>query len=300
MFICAHPAIDRGIRTPLMLQTVLGLDAARIAAAFLIPPATMGQRLSRAKAKIKDAGIAFEVPELEDLAERLAAVLDAVYAAYGTAWDEVGGADGKLHGLAEETLYLARLIVSLMPDQPEARGLLALLLYCEARSPARRSPDGAFVPLLEQDTHLWDRDLIVEAENHLNTAARSGVFGRFQTEAAIQSLHIQRRLSGAANHEALVALYDLLVSREPSIGGFVGRAAAYAEAFGPERGLALLDELPGKQIAAYQPYWAARAHLLAGACEAAAAADAFDRAIGLSGDPAVRAFLQARKAALVR
>ena len=298
MFICAHPAIEASVRTPLMLQTILGLDAARIGSAFLVSPAAMGQRLTRAKAKIRDAGIAFEVPERKDLPGRLAAVLDAIYAAYGTAWDDVGGADARRKGLAGEAIYLARLIVSLMPEEPEARGLMALLLYCEARSAARRTADGAFVPLAEQDAKLWSRDLIIEAENHLTLAARQGVFGRFQTEAAIQSVHVQRPLTGVTNHKALVVLYDLLALREPSIGALVSRAAAHGEAFGPERGLALLDELPAKQVEAYQPYWAARAHLLGAAGDVAEAAKAFDRASALSDDPAVQDFLRAKKAAL--
>ncbi len=298
MFICAHPAIDEAARTPLMMQTVLGLDAARIAAAFLLPPATMGQRLSRAKAKIRDTGIAFGVPDRADFPARLGAVLDAIYAAYGTGWDDIAGADEKRKGLAEEAIYLARLLVSLMPEEPEVRGLLALMLYCQARTPARRTAACAFVPLAEQDPRLWLRDLIVEAENHLNLAARHGVFGRFQTEAAIQSAHIQRLIAGSVNRGALIALYDLLASRAPSVGALVSRAAAYGEAFGAERGLALLDALPTGAIGSYQPYWAARAHLLGRAGCLAEAARAFDRALELTGDPALRDFLTGRKAAL--
>lgn len=297
MFICAHPAIDEAARTPLMLQTILGLDAARIASAFLIAPSAMGQRLSRAKAKIRDAGIAFAVPGRDELPERLSAVLFAVYAAYGAAWEDLDGADPKRQGLAEEAIYLARLLVSLMPEEPEARGLLALLLYCEARVRARQTPDGAFVPLAEQDANLWSRTLIIEAENHLTLAARRGVFGRFQTEAAIQSVHVQRGVTGVTNHQALMALYDLLVSQEPSAGALVSRAAAYAEALGAERGLALLDELRPERIQTYQPYWAARAHLLAKLGQFQQAADAFGRAMALTEDQVVRNFLLEKKRA---
>jgi predicted RNA polymerase sigma factor len=163
LFICAHPAIDALARTPLMLQTVLGLDAARIASAFLVAPATMGQRLTRAKAKIRDARIRFEVPERSELAERLEAVLSAIYAAYGSGWEDIAGADPRRRGLAAEAAWLARLIAGLMPEEPEARGLLALILHCEARRGARRSADGAFVQLYDQDTALWSKALILEA-----------------------------------------------------------------------------------------------------------------------------------------
>ena len=142
LFVCAHPDIDRGMHTPLMLQVVLGLDAATIASAFLTSPATMGQRLSRAKARIRDAGIAFEIPDRGELPVRLDAVLDAIYAAYGSGWDDVAGSDPRRAGLAQEAVWLARTLLELLPDEPEARGLLALMLYCEARRPARRAAEG--------------------------------------------------------------------------------------------------------------------------------------------------------------
>src|SRR5712692_3375427 len=164
LFICAHPAIDAEVRTPLMLQTVLGLDAARIASAFCVAPATMGQRLVRAKAKIRVAGMSFEGPEPSEVPARLGAVLEAIYAAYGVGWDDAAGADPRRSGLAEEAIWLARLVVQLAPNAPEARGLLALMLHCEARRPARRAPDGAYIPLSEQDVALWSRAMIDEAE----------------------------------------------------------------------------------------------------------------------------------------
>ncbi len=138
LFVCAHPAIDPAARAPLMLQTVLGLDAARIASAFLVAPAAMGQRLVRAKTRIREAGIAFAVPEPEELPERLAAVLDAIYAAYGSGWEDAAGTDARRKGLTAEAIWLARLVTALLPGEPEARGLLALMLYCEARAAARR------------------------------------------------------------------------------------------------------------------------------------------------------------------
>jgi RNA polymerase sigma-70 factor (ECF subfamily) len=295
MFICAHPAIDAGARAPLMLQTVLGLDAARIAAAFLTAPAAMGQRLVRAKAKIRDAGIAFAVPAAADLPARLDAVLDAIYAAYGSAWDD-GDSAGR--DLAAEALWLGRLVVHLLPDAAEARGLLALMLHCEARQAARRDAAGAFVPLADQDPARWHRARILEAESELRQAARLGTLGRFQLEAAIQSVHAQRGVTGRTEWQPLMRLYDGLVSLSPVIGALVGRAATYGEGEGPDAGLALLDELPDSAIATYQPYWAVRAHLLARAGRGDDSKAAYATAIGLTEDPAIRAFLRRRMVGL--
>ena len=154
MFACTHPAIAADAQAPLMLQTVLGLNAARIAASFSVAPASMGQRPVRAKRRIRDAGIAFAIPETQDVPERLSVVLSAIYAAYGTAWDDVAGADPRLAGLADEAIWLARLTVQLAPDQPAALGLLAMMLRCEARRAARRASDGAFIALRDQNVAL--------------------------------------------------------------------------------------------------------------------------------------------------
>src|SRR5262249_8957602 len=167
LFVCAHPAIDEAARTPLMLQTVLGLDAARIASAFLIAPATMSQRVVRVKGRIREEGIRFEVPERAELPTRLDTVLEAIYAAYGSGWEDVTGADPRRRGLAEEAIWLGRLVTRLLPDEPEALGLLALMLHCEARRPARRDADGAYVPLRDQDVTRWSRPMMDEAERLL-------------------------------------------------------------------------------------------------------------------------------------
>lgn len=291
LFICAHPAIDASARTPLMLQTVLGLDAARIASAFLVQPAAMGQRLSRAKAKIRDAGIAFTVPEPSELAPRLDAVLEAIYAAYGRGWDDVTGADPRRKGLALEALELGRLLLRLLPREPEVQGLLALMLHCEARRAARRSADGAYVPLSEQDITLWSVPLIDEAQALLSCAERAGRIGRFQLEAAIQSVHASRAWSGHTDWEAIALLYEGVVRLAPTIGALVGRAAAIAEARGAEHGWALLQEVPGEAVAGYQPYWALAAHLLKRMGRMGDSADAYGRAIGLCEDAAMRDFL---------
>lgn len=292
LFVCAHPAIDAAVRTPLMLQTVLGLDAAQIAAAFLVAPATMGQRLVRAKAKIRDAGLRFELPAAEDMPERLEDVLAAVYAAYGTSWDAVPGADTRQHDLADEALFLGRLLVTLLPDEPEPRGLLALMLYCEARRPARRAADGSFVPLNRQDAGLWRRDLIVEAERHLTTAAQRRIFGRYQCEAAIQSVHVQRPITGRTNHEALATLYALLARHSPSVGVLVAQAAAMVEAEDPTNALVVLSGLSPPDVTGYQPYWVTLARAETAVGHHASALSSLERAIGLTEDPAVRAYLR--------
>ncbi len=299
-FICAHPAIDAGARTALMLQTVLGLDAARIASAFLVSPAAMGQRLVRAKAKIRDAGIVFAVPEPRALPDRLNAVLSAVYTAYGTGWEDVAGADPRRHGLAEEALWLARLLAALMPEEPEVKDLLALMLYCEARRPARRDAAGGYVPLSDQDVGLWSRPLIVEAERLLTGTAAMGRTGRYQIEAAIQSAHAMRLTTGRHNWDSIVLLYESLAEIAPTVGALIGRAAALAEDRGAEAGLAALDALKPSRVQSHQPYWAVRADLLSRLDDRPAARDAYERAIGLSEDNAVRTFLQHRLIALAQ
>lgn len=289
MFVCAHPAIAPDVQAPLMLQTVLGLDAARIAASFLVSPAAMGQKLVRAKVKIRDAVIAFVVPEPEVLAARTGAVLSAIYAAYGTGWEDVLGADARRKGLAEEAIWLGRLVVDLLPHDPEAMGQLALMLHCEARRAARRGADGAFVPLADQDPNLWSREMLAEAESLLRAAARFARPGRFQTEAAIQSLHAQSVLTGEDLRLPLTRLYDLLLSVAPSTGAAVARAVAYAEAGQGRDARAQLDGLEG--CCSYQPWWAARARVLWLLGDESAAREAAATAAGLSDDPAVRDFL---------
>ena len=295
LFVCAHPAIDPGMHTPLMLQTVLGLDAARIAHAFLISPTTMGQRLVRAKTKIRDAGIRFEIPQERELPQRLDAVLEAIYAAFGIGWDDMAGVDQRGRDLAEEAIWLARVLLQLMPGQPEVHGLLALMLHSEARRAARRATDGRYVPLSEQDYQKWSLPLMEEAERHLDEASSRGRTGRFQLEAAIQSVHAERARSGAIQWNAIMMFYEQLIRISPTLGTRTGYAAAVAEAKGAEPGLVALDGMDADAISAYQPYWAVRAHLLQRLGKTPEALDAFDRAIGLTEDPAVRAFLLQRR-----
>lgn len=295
LFVCAHPAIDPAMHTPLMLQTVLGIDAVRMARAFLVSPTTMGQRLVRAKVKIRDGGIQFEIPEEPELPKRLDAVLEAIYAAFGIGWDEMAGADARGRELAEEAIWLSRVLVQQTPGHAEALALLALMLHCEARRQARRGQDGRYVPLSEQDPRQWSIPLIEEAERHLAEASKRGPIGRFQLEAAIQSVHAERVRSGRVEWSAIALFYEQLVGISPTLGTRTGYAAAVAEANGPESGLAVLSSIDLKAVATYQPYWAVRAHLLQRLGKTEEAIEAFDRAIGLAEDPAVRQFLLQRR-----
>jgi RNA polymerase sigma-70 factor (ECF subfamily) len=307
LFACAHPAIDAGIRAPLMLQVVLGLDAAMIASAFLMSPATMGQRLVRAKTKIRQAAVPFHVPEHEELAGRLETVLDAIYAAFAESWTDPGGTDVARRELAEEALFLGRLVAELLPQEPEALGLLALMLHAEGRRRARRGPQGEYVPLAEQDMAAWDSAKIAEAEGLLLQASELGVIGRYQLEAALQSAHVHRRRTGQSagqsmgnsNWKHVLALYDALLALSGSPVVAINRALAVAEVQGVPAAVALINSLGSdQQLNEYQPYWAARADLLARAGEPGEARKAYDIAIGLEKDASVRRFLQQRQAAL--
>jgi RNA polymerase sigma-70 factor (ECF subfamily) len=298
MFVCAHRAIDPGVRAPLMLRTVLGLDTATIASAFLVAPTTMGQRLVRAQSRIKLTKIPFQVPEdPAELNDRLADVLDAIYAAFAAGWSDPAGTEIRRRDLATEAIWLGRLVASLLPAAPEALGLLALMLYAEARRAARRGALGEYVPLADQDPSAWDQKMIAEAEAVLRRAGTMGMIGRFQLEAAIQSAHVVRRVTGQADWEAIERLYTALALLTGSPVVTINRAIAIAETRGAEAGLALLDSVAGDpRVAEYQPFWAARAGLLARAGASAAADEAYRRAIGLEADPAVRRFLMEKQA----
>ena len=299
MFACAHPAIESAIRAPLILQVVLGLDAKAIASAFLMSPAAMGKRLVRAKDKIRQAGIPLRVPEREELPGRLDTVLDAIYAAFAEGWTDPGGTDAARRDLTEEAFFLARLVAELLPEEPEALGLLALMLHAEARRRARRNPDGEYVPLAEQDQALWDSQMIFEAEALLRRAGALGSLGRYQLEAALQSAHVYRCHTGHANWAEVVQLYDTLFTLHGSPVVAINRALAIAETHGAGPALeAMPDVATDARLAEYQPYWAARAELLTKTAAYAEARRAYEIAIGLERDPAVRRFLQRRQSAL--
>ena len=296
LFVCAHPAIDAAARTPLMLQTVLGIDAERIASAFLVSPAAMSQRLVRAKNKIRDAAIPFRVPEPPEWDERTSFVLDAIYSAYTTGWQSVMETSATHHALAAEAISIGRTAVQLMPNEPEARGLLALMLHCEARRAARYTSSGEFVPLDQQNPNLWSLSLMKEAEEHLRKAAGFKRVGRYQLEAAIQSIHANRAQAGMIDWPEILLLYEGLVRISPGIGALVGRAVALAQTGQPAAGLEALDEIPGERTNNYQPYWAARGHIFRLLNRQEEAQRAFTRAAGLTDDPAMRAYLFRRAA----
>jgi RNA polymerase sigma-70 factor, ECF subfamily len=300
LFACAHPAIDPAARAPLMLQAILGFGAVAIGSAFLVAPTAMGQRLVRAKNKIKRAAIPFRIPDHDELHDRLEPVLEAIYATYTEGWSDPGGADLRRRNLADEGLWLGRLLASLLPEEGEALGLLSLMLHTEARRASRRSREGHFIALAEQNTALWNHDQIDEAEELLHRARSVAAMGRFQLEAAIQSAHNDRRKSGRTDWRAIELLYGALFEMTGSPVVAINRAIAMARNTGSKdgatRGLAELDIIASDaRLGEYQPYWAARAELLSQSGDFSAADLAYQRAIGLESDPAVRQFLQSRR-----
>ncbi len=292
MFACAHPALDASVRSPLILQAVLGLTAEQIAEAFLVSPTTMGQRLSRAKAKIRVAGIPFRVPEPSELGDRLETVLEAIYACFAQGWNE---ADHLNNALTEEALWLGRLVVQLLPDEAECLGLLSLMLFLQSRRKARRGLDQVFVPLLEQDIALWDLADIDAAEGLLHRAGRMGKMGRYQLEAAIQSVHAARRATGNTDWQALCLLYQALYQVTASAVVKLNWAAAIAESYSVAAGVAALpDAAEFPELERFQPYHAVRADLLARLGKTDEALQAYAKAIELETDNSVRQFLTER------
>lgn len=291
LFVCAHPAIAETVRTPLMLQTVLGLEAEAISTAFLIPAVAMAQRLVRAKRKIREARIPFALPEKRDMPERLESVLEAIYGAYVIDWDSAKPGNGE-EDLATEALYLADLLVTLLPEQAEVLGLAALLSFSIARKPARLSSDGAFIPLEKQDTQAWDRLRIARARALLQRAQQLGQVGRFQIEAAIQDVHCDRARVGDTDWLALSQLYEALVRLAPTVGAAVSRAAVIGKAHGAQAGLDCLAQLNPELTESYQPAWATRAFLLEQHGDRAGATKSYQRAISLTTGMATRRYLK--------
>jgi RNA polymerase sigma-70 factor (ECF subfamily) len=290
MLVCAHPAIAPNIRTPLMLQSVLGVEAAAIATAFAVEPSAMAQRLVRAKKRVRDAGIPFVLPERHDLAERLPAVLEAVYGAYAIDW-QLAPQGAPIESLSAEALHLALVLAELLPDEPEVLGLAALVCLSEARRPARRTADGGFVPLGEQDTKLWDEVLVARGEALLRRAHDHSRPGRFQYEAAIQSAHCARATQGKVDLGALQRLHRALLRVAPSLGAAVAAAAVDGEIDGPDAGLRALDAITDPAVERFQPALTTRAHLLSEAGRSAEAVDSYRRAIELTADPGVADYL---------
>ncbi len=303
LFMCAHPDVPESMRTPLMLQSVLGLTAIQIGSAMLVRPATIGQRLVRVKRRIETEHIPFEVPDEAELPARVGHVLDAIYAAYTAGWDAAPEHGGAGEGLVGEAIWLAGLVVRLLPGMAEALGLYALLCLCESRRQAGRRSDGSFVPLEDQDPAVWDVDLIRAGEGALRRAATLAEPGRYQMEAAIHSQHADRLRTGRIDWASIHRGYRLLVSAYPTLGAVVGYAASFGRIGEPVQGLAVLHDLEaevtGDRLKRHQPYWAVLAWLSAEADEPDQADAAYGRAIGLAADPEVRAWLTERRLAVV-
>lgn len=297
LFICAHQAVDPAIRTPLMLQTVLGLNASRIALAYSVPETSMTQRLVRAKRRIRDLRIPFVLPEKQQFAERIMDVLEAIYGAYAIDWlkssDEDPGAS-----LADEALYLAGVMAELMPDEAEVWGLLSLLCFSIARQPGRLSSAMEFVPLDQQNCQLWDKRLITQAENFLRKAHSLGPMGRFQLEAAIQSAHCVVVYQQKVNWQALRTLYLGLLKIAPSLGAKVALAVSIFQLEGAGAALSYLESVQDTQMSGFQPWWATRAFLLSEDGQTQQAKLAYAEAIQLTKQQSLKTYLQAKAAAL--
>ena len=294
MLVCAHPAIDRAMHTPLMLNTVLGFTAEQVGRAFSVPAPTMATRLVRVKKRIKAAGIPFRIPDLADLPARMASVLEAVYGAYVIDW----ATGPQARQLPSEALHLAEVLTTLVPGDPEALGLAALIELSAARGPARVDAEGHFVALADQDPALWNQELISRAHEHLRAAHARGQLGRFQLEASIQAVHCARGRDGTTDWPTLLTLHRILQAIAPSLGSGVALAAVTAEVDGPAAGLAALDALlleAGQRARLFQPAKATRAHLLDRLGRKEEAVAAYDSAISLTHDTAEREYLEGRR-----
>jgi RNA polymerase sigma-70 factor, ECF subfamily len=300
LFVCAHPAIDEKVRIPLMLQTVLGLEVADIAPALLLSPTALAQRLVRAKQKIRSTGLRFEEPEASELPERLHHVLESIYGAFGLSVDAMDGAEARVLDLKDEALYLGSIVCQLLSESAEAKGLLALMTLSNARRAAQVDEQGNFVPLAKQNTALWDKAAILQADQWLWLAAQSRTPGPFQLEAAVQSAHCHRLFTGQTPWAGIAALYQQINTLYPTQGACVAGAVALAEAGDVAAGLQQLDAMDQAAVKTFQPWWVARGYLFAkqrGQFHQEADAS-YRTAIGLSTQQKIKDYLERVRANL--
>jgi RNA polymerase sigma-70 factor (ECF subfamily) len=298
MFLCCHPALAADAQVALTLRLLGGLDTPEIARAFLSPEATVAQRIVRAKRKLRDNHAPYRVPDAAELPDRLHAVLATVYLIYTEGHTATSGDGLTRVDLSREAIRVGRVLTDLMPDEPEAVGLLALMLLTEARRPARTDADGSMIRLAEQDRARWDRALITEGHALVRACLRRNQPGPFQIQAAIAAVHADAAAADETDWHQIVALYDQLYALRPNAVVALNRAIAHAELHGPDAGLAALDEADAGLLEDYQPYHAARADLLARAGHRDAARAAYDKAIELTGNPTERRFLTGQRAAV--
>lgn len=300
LFICCHPALGAEVRAALALKVICGLPTGRIAQLFLVSEPAMLQRITRAKAKVREAGIAFELPPRKAWPERLGAVLLALELAFTAAYADAGGELSAEVGedLGVEVERLALLVAELLPEEPEALGLAALVLLARSRAGARVDGEGAMVPLSQQDCSKWDFARIERARGLMEVAARAGRSGAYQVMAAIQLTHARRAFDGAVDWGAVLRLYDVLLALRPSPMVALSRALVLAQVEGAEAGLTALAALPAERLALARPYHVARADLLARTGQAVEAKAALDAALALDPPRAERLWLEARRAAL--
>lgn len=282
MLTCAHPEIEETMRMPLMLQSVLGLQASEIASAMLVSPGALAQRLVRAKQKIRAQQLSYDEAEINDMPDRIQFVLEAIYGAYGIGNDDLDGIETRITDLTQEAIFLCNLVCELLPTSAEAKGLLALMLFNQARKPTHSSAGDIFIPLSQKDSQLWDKKMIQQADSILLDAFSHRQPGYFQLEAAVQSAHCHRLFTGVTPWKAIADLYRQINQHFPTQGSIVAGAVAMAESGNPQAAVNLLESMDRTFTQQFQPWWVAKAHISSLMSDHNAARAALDRAIGLS------------------